>query len=336
MLIKKTKWILGLILFVFLPVTVFILAEDSTRNIDESLFDENGNVLVSELRKINKDLSNDVVNEALLRSPDLLSYLYDFSFNSNKSFQTNKNDDIELLISIRELVWNLFREKNNYLVNREFLLNLINDEDILRKMKLHYYHLNSLKSLDRKEIAKSILALYILVLAPNSNRIFETADLVSLYSEIKKIKLPNNIATKGVLNAIWLNVLIENTDTNKETALLDLNQLVSPILTEGDLIRNLSSNKVQSVIATANVIERLAPLNAIHALRYHLVKQYDENISIALLSAISVYGTEARTYEAQFKKLLVNSNSTLVKLKIQETLKLLNGNEKPLMRNYEK
>jgi hypothetical protein len=79
------------------------------------------------------------------------------------------------------------------------------------------------------------------------------------------------------------------------------------------------------VLKTAQLIKKITPDNAIHALKYHLIHSKNESVQLAVLDAIAEYGIETRPYASQLRAFLHVSKSDQVKQKIIIVLKQING-----------
>lgn len=301
-------------------------------NINSKFFNDSGKLDGEIVEDIKVDLRLQQKNKLLVTSPGMYEYLNKQLLNIGVQGSDEEVSDISYAISISDfnldldlgLYGNDFYPKlneqyssNNY---NEFSLTWIN----------HSRTVESLTELEERIVGNAILHL---VVRGVKSELISIDKISKQYSLEKNKKSRFRYLEFSLLQSLWLlnhkDTLINYSDfDNSYTS----NILVSDFLkikenfkTSGDLIRLLNNNDPNIVISSAKLIKNIIPDNALHALRYHLIRSKSDRVKLVLLDAFSVYGNKARAYDSQLKQLMRLTDSDDVKKKIQLVLQKING-----------
>lgn len=331
---KKVAFsLLGIIVTIVISLSMAFMP----KKIDVSFFDESGKLNVSVLSAVSADLEAGRINPLLVNSPDLIAYI----FSEVETITINGSDEevldseylIELLMFFNDVNLASF-EKNNY-PEFEYLLSTSEDNSAIKDLASlwvkHSQTASSLTKLEEQSIATAILYLTIRTdgYSPVSQEL-----LLDYYHSAKAQNSEFRIFESSLLQSLWLSEFkkiiemdddVQSVADKKHKLISTYRQINNTLNTSGDLIRLLNHENRDVVFGSAVLIRIMAPKNALHALRYHIVRSQDEEVKLILLDALAAYGNSARVYESQLKQLMRMSKSDAVKKKIQSVLKNMNG-----------
>lgn len=325
--------LLGIIVAIVIGLSMAFMP----KKIDATFFDESGKLSVNVLSAVSADLEAGRINLLLVNSPDLIAYI----FSEVETITINGSDEevldseylIELLMFFDDVNLASF-EKNNY-PEFEYLLSTSEDNSAIKDLASlwvkHSQTASSLTKLEEQSIATAIL--YLTIRTDDYSPVSQES-LLDYYRSARAQNSEFRILESSLLQSLWLNEFkeiiemgddVQSVADKKHKLVSTYRQINQALNTSGDLIRLLNHKNRDVVIGSAALIRTMAPKNALHALRYHIVRSQDEEVKLILLDALAAYGNSARVYESQLKQLMRMSKSDAVKKKIQLVLKNMNG-----------
>lgn len=266
--------------------------------------------------------NTDEINKVLINNPQAFKQI-----NMQLSaIETAKNiDDIpvgttkllefifELSLSKNKIENSLGKQKNadfNALINA----NLTESFDAFLKHTENNNHL----SLEQERLLAVVIKLK--ALQNRENSIFNSQYFASRYKREKPNHSKFGVFSQALLQASWLSQL-----SQKNQDIESFHEVREGLKSDSDLVRFLGHKNDLVVIIAATLIHFYRPENAMHALRFQLIRSNNTTTKVALLDALATYGMKARSATKQLKRLLQTTKSDLVRKKIQETIAKLNG-----------
>lgn len=317
---------------VIVGVSSFLKSGIDTTLLDGNQFD------VSKIIDINKDLASGKENVALANSPDLPDFLFnqykDINIEGTLEDSSSQNEkEFDYLVKTSQFLLELelgVYDSNYYPAINQFFKSSSADYSKASLLWLNQGHSSEALS----QVEESILANSVqhLTIKNIQDPLIEYDHIVSLYKKEKKKRSAFRMFEFSLLKSIWLKAHRETLTSTQNGSISIDNKLIqdfkkirSNLNTTGDLIRLLNTQDTTLLITSAKVIRDVVPDNALHALRYHIVRNSNSKVRIALLDAFSVYGNKARVYETQLKQIMRLTDDEAVKQKVQLVLKQING-----------
>jgi hypothetical protein len=142
-------------------------------------------------------------------------------------------------------------------------------------------------------------------------------DVLAVYRGAHKQQDSTDWLAPAALRHLWLRQL----DGGYSSA----EPLVQRLSTVSDVIRLLAAGEPAEQLASARVLGLLMPPEALPALRFQLITQPSETLQLAIVSALSGYGSALRPYLPQLKLLQRQTSSDALKSGIQRLIQKTNG-----------
>ncbi|WP_369855610.1 hypothetical protein [Candidatus Thalassolituus haligoni] len=142
-------------------------------------------------------------------------------------------------------------------------------------------------------------------------------DLLAMYRGVQQQQNGIGWLAPAALRQLWIRQL-----HGRYSGEAPLQQRLSTV---SDLIRMLAAGRSDEQIASARALALLTPAEALPALRFQLLIQSAEPLQLAIVSALSGYGSALRPYLPQLKLLQRQTPSDALKSGIQHLIQKTNG-----------
>jgi hypothetical protein len=290
------------------------------KNINSDFFNEQDYLNNQTVESVIKDIQKGIYPATLKSSPDLFEYLVEEITTTDLELPIEEDRSQHLVLVSRLLLEltvaskrykNLESIRSNQGRNKrlyeltEYLVKIVLKNDGLSK--------------SADQIAANLLVTSVIDFPEHAS--MTDAKLMQVYSDSRKTPLRFNQLSAAIIIVLWL----DRTSTSFDENINYIVELKKSVVTSGDLIRLMNHADDQVVLKTAQLIKKITPDNAIHALKYHLIHSKNESVQLAVLDAIAEYGIETRPYASQLRAFLHVSKSDQVKQKIIIVLKQING-----------